>query len=530
MGSPRSNPRGAEVATTGTGYRRVAGIVALVVGAAGLMACSGAGSGGAGKSLRYGYDLSAQFTNTFDVSKSKGDCDQIPMFYIYDTLFHWDVDAQKVTPGVAESWELNGRTLILKLRPGVKFTDGTPLDAAAVKAGLEKNNTNDQLTSLDIIDTIDVVDPLTVRLNLNADTGIQLPYAFSGRDGMIMAPKSYKTASTDPVGAGPFKFDAFTPGSAIALVKNPDYWDTGTYDFPGITFTQTSTGPPAVSAFKAGDVDLIRFEAESYKTLKDDPDADVVIQPTTAYLQLQFRTKEGSPFTDKLVRQAVRYAIDTKKINEIVQDGQGEPADQALPPSSPGYNPDVADAYPYDPQKAKDLLTQAGYPNGFDFTMVIPGGNIANMERQGALLQDQLKAVGINAKIERILGTDIATQYYIAGKGDAFAAARLATKYFPGTYEDQWAKFKFVAIWNGAERDDITQLVNEAQGTADPAVAAAKTREAAKIVSDEALEVPIAFMPQFLAYDKARVGGTVGGQPNICDPPNLSAMTLKTKS
>jgi ABC-type transport system substrate-binding protein len=502
-------------------------VVAAVVAAAG---CSGAGGNDAGSSLRYGYDLSAQFTNTFDMAKSTGDCDQIPDYYIYDSLLHWDPTTDQPTPGLAESYQLDGRTLTLKIRPGVKFTDGTPFDAAAVKQGLERNNANSQLTSLDIIASMEVVDPLTLKINIKDDTGIQLVYAFTGRDGYIMSPKTKGTAGKQPVGAGPFKFEAFKPGSSIELVKNPDYWQKGVYDFPGITFTQTSTGPPAVSALKAGDVDLIRFEAESYQTLKDDSKVGVAVQPTSAYLQLQFRTKGNSPFTNPLVRQAVRYAINTKEINDIVQDGQGTPANQALPSSSPGYNPEVAGTYPYIPDKARQLLTQAGYPNGLDFTMVIPGGNIANMERQGALIQDQLGKVGLRAKIERVLGTDIATQYYIAGKGDAFAAARLATKYFPGVYYDQWGKFQFVAIWNGAERDDITNNSLAALSTADLNQAAALTRQSAKIVSDEALEAPIAFMPQFLAYDKARAGGTVGGQTDICDPPQLQGLKMKTKS
>jgi peptide/nickel transport system substrate-binding protein len=517
------------VATTGTGYRRVAGIVAFVVGTAALAACSGAGSSNAGSSLRYGYDLSAQFTNTFDVSKSTGDCDQIPLFYIYDTLLHIDPATNQPTGGLAESYALDGRTLTLKLRPGVKFTDGTPVDGDAVKQGLERNNKNDQLTTLDIIDSIDVPDPQTVVIHLTDDTGIQLVYGLTSRDGMVMAPSTVKSAGTKPVGAGPFKFDSFTPGSTIKLVRNPDYWQQGVYDFPGITYTQTATGPPAVSALKAGDVDLIRFEADSLKTLKGDAAMQVVSQPTEAYLQFQFRTKEGSPFTNPLVRQAVRYAIDTKQINEIVQAGQGEVATQSLPKASPGYNPDVAGAYPYNPDKARELLAQAGLPNGFEFTMVIPGGNIANMEQQGALIQDQLKKVGITAKIQRILGTDIATQYYIAGKGDAFAAAHLRNKFYPGVYYDQWGKFQFVPIWNGAERDDIDRLMIDAQSTPDPARIAQDTKDAAKIVSDEALEVPIAFMPQFMAYDKARVGGTVKAQTDICDPPDLTGLRMKAK-
>jgi peptide/nickel transport system substrate-binding protein len=514
--------------------------VASFAAAASLLAvsaCSGGGSGSSSETyLRYGHDLSAQFTNTFDVSKSKGDCDQLPMAFIYDNLLTLNRANNELQPSLADSWTVEGtdkRTITLKLHPGVKFTDGTPVDADAVKKGLEKNNTNDQLTSLDSIKTIDVVDPSTVRLNLKDDQSTPLLYALaSSRDGMIMSPKSFATAGTKPVGSGPFEFESFEPGKEIRLKKNPDYWRKGVYDFPGIAFTQVGTGPPAVTALRANNVDMIRFEPESYDTLKSDSDVDVVVQPTAAYLQLQFRIKykdpnKKSPFENKLVRQAVRYAINTAEINKLVQHDLGKIANQSLPSDSPGYNPDVANEYPYNPDKAKELLKEAGYPNGFTFEMAIPGPGIKNMADQGQLIQDQLKKVGITAKIKPIPGSDIASTYYIGQEGDAFAAERLRSTFYPGQYYDQWGKFQFVAIWNGAERADIDDLALRAQAAEDANVTADLTKQAAKIAVDEALEVPIAFAPQFLAYSKARVGGTVGGQPDICDPPDLSKMVMK---
>jgi peptide/nickel transport system substrate-binding protein len=193
---------------------------------------------------------------------------------------------------------------------------------------------------------------------------------------------------------------------------------------------------------------------ESLAAIEGDDSLGVVVQPSGAYLQLQMREsyKDGrkSPFADERVRQAMRYAINAEEINEIVQRGKGEVATQALPKDSPGYDPSIADAYPHDPEKAKALLAEAGYPDGFEFTMAIPGPGIKNMADQGQLLQDQLEQVGVTANIKPILGQDIATQYYIEGGGDAFAAARLASTFYPTAYDSQWGKFEFVAIWNGA--------------------------------------------------------------------------------
>ena len=510
----------------------VLGVVCLVA-----VGCSGADSGSSsgGKNLRYGYDLGAQFTNTFDVSKSTGDCDQIPLSFIYDTLLRLDPATKQLLPGIATKWEVTPgakQTITLTLRDDVTYTDGTKLDASTVKAGIDKNNTNDQLTGLDHIESIDVLSPTSLRINMKDDQALPLLYSLShNRDGMLMSPKSFKTAGKQPVGSGPFKFQSFEPGRGITLVKNPSYWDKPNYDFPGIDFVLAKTGPPAVTRFRAGDLDVVRFEAESVDTLKNDSNAIVKVQPSEAYLQFQFRiaNKNGkkSPFADQRVREAVRYAINRDEINKIVQKGLGEVASQQLPKNSPGYNPTVADAYAYNPQKAKDLLTQAGYPNGFTFTMAIPGPGIKNMQDQGALIQDQLKQVGITAKIKPVLANDIATQYYIGGNGDAFAAAHLASTYYPGIYYDQWGKFQFVPIWNGAERADIDDLMLRAQAATDPSQTAALTKQAAQIVSDEALDAPIAFMPQLMAFNKSRVTGSFTGQTDICDPPNLSGLKMK---
>ncbi|MGZ6884648.1 MAG: ABC transporter substrate-binding protein [Acidimicrobiia bacterium] len=516
---------------------KVVGVAVLAAGAAVLTACTGADSAsGGGKYLRYGYDLSAQFTNTFDPAKSTGDCDQVVTHFIYDSLLRRDENTGKPIPGLAKSWEVTGdakRSITFHLRDDVVFSDGTKMDANAVKASLEHNKKNSQLTTLSVhVDSIDVLDPLTVRVNLKDDQSTPFLYVMGlSRDGMIESPKALAGLDKDPVGSGPFMLKSFSPGESIVLVKNPKYWDKTHYRFPGINFLQSSTGPPAVLSFKAGDLDLVRFEAESLPTMRKDSSAKVVTKKTEAFLRLEFRYgfSDGrtTPFANPLVRQAVAYAIDKKKINDVVQLGEGEVASQALPKSSPGYNPSLEGMYPFSPQKAKDLLTQAGYPNGFTFTMAIPGPGIQNMQSMGELIQSMLKDVGITANIKPIAGSDIATSYYINGAGDAFSAAQLASSFYPGAYYDEFGKFQYVPTFNHAENQQITDLTLQAQAAQDPQDTARDVQQAAKIVMDGAMEDPIAFMPQFLAVAKDRVGGTIGGQRNICDPPDLSGVVMK---
>lgn len=505
-------------------------VCALLAGGAVLTACSGGGGGGGGGgtigstgALRYGYDFSAQFTN-LDPGKSTGDCDAIAIQPIFDSLVHKDLNGN-LQPGLAQSWELGPTTITLHLRPGVTFSDGEPFDAAAVKLGFQHLQKNSSYSDLATVTSIDVVDPLTVRLTMKGTPPISLLYSMTGREGMIVAPKHIDQASTDPVGAGPFVFKSLAPGSSMSIRANPTYWDKGRYKFGGIDFTQVGVGPPSVTALKAGSVDMVSIQPESYNGLKSDPSVGIAVQDTTAYLQFQFRFTP--PFDNLDVRKAVEFAINRAQINQVVQDGLGEVANQTFFKGSLGYNPSVAALYSYNPSMAHQLLAQSGLPLPVKIEMVIPGGNIASMEDQGAIIQQELDAVGFSVTIKRILGNDIEAGYYLAGEGNAFAAERPGEPYAPVQIYDQWGSNQFVAIWSKGERQDITTTILQALNATSTAEATQLTQQAEAMVTQQALDVPIAFAPQLTAYRTARVGGTVHAQTGVCDAPDLTGVVAK---
>jgi ABC-type transport system substrate-binding protein len=171
-------------------------------------------------------------------------------------------------------------------------------------------------------------------------------------------------------------------------------------------------------------------------------------------------------------------------------------------------------------------LVDSGLPLPVKIEMVIPGGNITNMERQGGILQSELNAVGFQVSIKRILGSDIEAGYYLAGEGNAFAAEKLGEAFPPNLVYGSYGKDQFVAIWSKGERPDITTLMLKALSTSDVNTAAQLTKQASGIVMQQALEVPIAFAPQMMAYDKTRVSGVVHAQTNICDPPDLTSVIV----
>jgi ABC-type transport system substrate-binding protein len=492
-----------------------------------VSACSGAGGGSAGTNgiLRYGYDFSAQFTN-LDPGKSTGDCDAIAIAPIFDTLVRKDLGGN-LLPGLAKSWTIGANTLTLTLQPGVTFSDDEPFDANAVKLGLEHLKKNTTYSDLAAVTSIDVVGPLTVRLTMKDSPPIVLLYSMTGREGMIVAPKHIDEAATNPVGAGPFLFKSLSRGSSLQLRTNPKYWQKDTYKFDGINFTQVGVGPPSVTALKSNSVDMVSIQPGSYDGLKSDGSIGIAVQNTTSYLQFQFRFTP--PFDNVLVRQAVAFAINRAQDNKVVQDGLGEVANQTFFKSSFGYNAAVANMYSYNPPMARQLLARSGLKLPISIKMVIPGGNISTMEDQAAIIQQNLNAVGFRVSIKRILGNDIQAGYYLAGEGNAFAAVRPGEPYPPVQLLLQWGKEQFVAIWSKGERADITRLALLALRATDLKAATRYTLEAEAIVTKQALDIPIAFAPQLMAYKKAAVSGTVHGQTGVCDAPDLTGVTV-TKS
>jgi peptide/nickel transport system substrate-binding protein len=510
------------------GARRVLPLAALVVAlAVTLAACSGSGGGGTAGVLRVGYDFASQFTNTFDPAKSSGNCDAIVTAPIYDTLIHLSAGGE-LEPGLATSWSINGDVITLHLRSGVKFSDGEPFDANAVKLGLLHNKKNTTLDDLADINSITVVNPLTLRIDYANNTGIELLYGISSREGEIPAPRDLNNANADPVGAGPFTFVSYRSGSELVLKANPTYWDKGAYHLKGLDFIEVGVGPPGVTALEADAVDMVPVEAESFGPVSHTSTYGVAVAQSTAYLEFQFRLT--APFDNVLVRQAVEYAIDRAKINQVVNAGQGEVATQTFPKDSPGYDPSIAGLYPYDPSKAEQLLAQAGYGPGHGpaITMVIPGGNITAMEEQGSILQSELDAVGFKVAIVRVLGSNVEADYYISRTGNAFAAEHLGDPYPPDQLYDNFGKFQFVAIYNDAENQDLTNLLLTAFADGATAPSWALTKQADDYVMKNALDAPIAFAPQFMAYSKTRVHGVVHAQTDICNPPDLTGITSVT--
>jgi ABC-type transport system substrate-binding protein len=469
--------------------------------------------------LRYGVDFPNEFTpNSFDPAQSLNACDKVDEGLIYDTLTQLSPTGQ-LEPGLAQSWNFTpgGYSLTLHLRSDVKFSNGDPVDATAVKAAILHGKTSPLRTSLEVIKSITVIDAQTLTLNLSSPTPADLLYAFNDLDGMIADPAAFNTLAKKPVGSGPYTLVSAN-ASEIVLKKNPDYWNAAAYQPAEIDFVQVATGPPSVAALEAGAIDMTQFQPESLATVKADSALGYTIQPSHEYLTIQFRL-DTPPVNNVLVRQAINYAVNRNEINNVVLAGTGRVTDETFATDQPvAFNPSVANEYTYNPTKAKQLLAQAGYPNGVTVTLVIPAG-VALSDREAPLLKNEMAPAGIDLKIVSVDPGSLLTDFYLHKQNDAITIPYPAEEEYARELYDQFGAKGFTATLTGSvQGGQYEQLLIQGQGTLDPATLEPIMQQAAAITTDKALEVPIAFMAQMSAWNGSKIGGTPLAGSDPCRP------------
>ena len=495
---------------------------ALAVPPAG--AASRGGSGNPNGTLTVGYDFSSEFSNTFDPGLSQIECDSLITEQIYGFLLTRNAKDQ-IQPGLAQSWTVGQNSVTLNLRPGLTFSDGEPYDATAVMQGLLHSKSNSMFTELHMISSIDVLSPTSVRINLNNNSGVRLIYALTQSAGEIPAPSTLSGNFSHPIGAGPFQFVSYQEGSQVVLKRNPTYWNNAAYHLGGVTFQQVGAGPPSVLALRAGSVDLVRLQPDVYSSVAGNPQFGTASRPSADYLQITFRFT--GPFANTQVRQAFNLAINRQQINNVVLDGQGLVATQPFPPFSPIYVPGLVGSNTFNPAKAKRLLAQAGYPNGFGFTLLIPGGGITMEEQLATIVQANLARVGIRANVQRKLGSDLYTAYLIQKQGNALAAENTDNPY-PPLILGAFTSSNFSANQLNAVSPTITGILAQADDSTSLPTIIKFGQAGNRVDVNQALEAPLAFVPQQVAWSKSAVGGTVQAPLTTCSPDNLAGITVKS--
>jgi len=309
-----------------------------------------------------------------------------------------------VEPRLAESWEISpdGRIYVFHLRRGVRFQDGAPFDASTVKFSLERavapDSANAQKTNLAVIRKVVVVDADTVRLEL-AQPSSMLLYVLAWGDAVMVSPTTAANNAVHPVGTGPFRFVTWRRGDSAEFERNLGYWGPKPR-IARLVFKFIADPTAAFAAMKAGDLDAFpMFPApENLVDLKADKRFKVVIGATEGETILAMNNAKA-PFNNLLVRRAVSHALDRRAILDGAMFGYGKPIGSHFPPQSPDYV-DLTGRYPHDVAKARALLAQAGYPDGFEATLKLPPPSYAR--RSGEIIAAQLAQVGVRVKIENL--------------------------------------------------------------------------------------------------------------------------------
>ena len=328
---------------------------------------------------------------------------EITQYNVYETLTKIHSDGS-VTPLLAEGWEVSPdlRTYTFRLRKGVKFQNGEPFNAQAVKfsferAGAEKSTNKDKRT-FSSMDSISAQDDHTLVI-VNKELDPDFLFLMGQATAIIVEPKSAEGNATKPVGTGPYKIESWSKGSSVTLTKWDGYRDAAKVKLKKATFRFISDPAAQVASLLAGDVDAFpRVTPRSVPQFKNNPKFQVVVSGSRAKTILAINNKK-KPLDDVRVRRAIAMAIDRKAVIQGAGDGYGSPIGSHYVPGAPGYV-DVTGVNAFNPEKAKALLKEAGVTMPLELTITLPPPPYAR--QGGEVIAQQLSKIGINAKLQNV--------------------------------------------------------------------------------------------------------------------------------
>jgi peptide/nickel transport system substrate-binding protein len=435
-------------------------VAAILVAILALAACGGSssstsGGSGTGGTLIIGMTATNLPGTDTDMAQTEGgEGIRFVGMQLYDGLTKWDLThsdrSPAVIPGLATSWTPNadGSVWTFRLRPNVKFVDGTPWNADAVVFNFDRYlNKSSQYYYPELnseaglllvgIKTVTKVDDLTVEIDTDG------PLSYLPDDLAVLpmgSPTAIKRLGNDgfaqhPVGTGPFMFQSMVPGQRLVMVRNPHYWD-GAPKLDKVVLRPMPDASARVAALRAGEVNWIEVPVPDDVPSLRSAGYQVLINSYSHIWPWVFDMTR-KPWDDVRVRQAANYAINRDAMVKDLLKGTGAPAYQYAPKGDHGYSPSL-NTYRYDPAKARQLLTDAGYPNGFDTTLSFPtsgSGNMIPIPMNEALQQDLAK-VGIRVKLQPVEWSSMLGDYFngrIPGRAGAINIS---------------LGFVFLSLWN----------------------------------------------------------------------------------
>lgn len=321
------------------------------------------------------------------------------LFNLYEGLLKIRPNGD-IMPAIAESYEISqdGLTYTFKLREGVKFHDGRGLSAEDVKYSLDrlagKGSDAILLPTFAIIDSVNIVDEKTVEVKLT-QADAEILYSFTAN----IIPKLGEKEEFKPIGTGPFKFVKWTPQDEFVMVKFEDYWGTKAH-LDDVTFKIVEDSNLIATKINSGVLDLFaRIDQDQANQVMDRCN---ILEGNMNLVQALYLNNAVKPLDDVRVRRALNYAVNRQEILDLVFYGKGKIIGSSMIAGfSKYYLPELENKYPHDVEKAKALLAEAGYPNGFDLEIAVPGNYKQHVDT-AQVIAEQLKQIGVNVNIKPV--------------------------------------------------------------------------------------------------------------------------------
>lgn len=453
--------------------------------------------------------------------------DHTYLWTIYDTLVEWDFESLRTRPGMAEFLFSDQKTLVLNIKPGITFHDGTPCDAAAVKFNLDRNRQDARSnvkSDLSTIESVNVTGPLQVTVKLKA-ADVTLPAVLSDRAGMMVSPKAVQALGKDhdrmPVGTGPWKFVSWADNQKVVVTRNEKYWRSGLPNLDGIEFSIISDNATALRTVTAGQNDLIYGLSARYKPLIERAkDLSLITSPTLYVHQIYFNWSRG-PLSNPKLRQAINFAIDRKSFISAGMGGVGEVAGMYLPSVHWAFDKSVSELYPHDPQRARKLLAESGLGSNVEIT--IGGWNDQDALRRNEIVMEQLGKVGIRCKFSVATVPEVSGQFFgNEKKFDAMLSAWTGRPDPTMTYLALFSKDSYYNAGRTEASSEIGALLLESREKFSQNERQAVFSKLQRLIMEGAYSAPLAFQ-----YDVIGFGPKVKGfKPNLLGKPKLLEASL----
>jgi peptide/nickel transport system substrate-binding protein len=440
----------------------------------------------------------------------------------------------EIAPKLAEKWEVSADAteFTLRLKKGIKFHDGQPFNAEAVKANFNRRLDFKAATKLYFlvaqIASVTVVNEYTVKIKTKvpfAPLLSNLTYSTNGMQSPAALRKAWDKPLIMPIGTGPFIFKEWAPGNRLVMVRNDNYWGINP-TLSEVTFRVIPDDASRVVALEKGEVHVaVKIPPSDLPRLKENSNIRIMTSPSARTIYLGFNCLR-EPFTDKRIRQALNYAVNKEAIVEHVLDGAGRVSDAPISPVVSGYVP--IKTYEYSVEKAKALLSEAGFPEGFETTLHSPTGRYYKDASLATAVADDLLKVGVKAEIKFmdwetyipfILRDqeEAEHQLYILGWSTLTGDADYGL--YPLFYSGEWANKGTNASF--LKNEKLDQLLDTARSTANPNERKRLYKEAMTLIVEEA--------PWLFLYSEIEMTGVSANVKDIVVQPTEGVIAKQAR-